>query len=97
MGTDGSTSNQSPTVKVYPARTPGWNKVNLAAANEKHTQADVKAFLSDFFGDAQVVWVGKGGYSANAATAAKIKGARRQGRQLLGADRERERDDPRDR
>ena len=73
VGTDGSTSNQSPTVKVYPARTPGWNKVNLAAANEKHTQADVKAFLNDFFGDAQVVWVGKGGYSANAATAAKIK------------------------
>lgn len=72
-GTDGSTSNQSPTVKVYPARTPGWNKVNVAATNEKHTQADVKAFLTDFFGDAQVVWIGKAGYSANATTAAKIK------------------------
>lgn len=72
-GSDGSVSNQSPKVKVYPARTPGWNKFNVAPANEIHTQADVKTFLSDFFSDAQIVWVGKGAYSANATTLARIK------------------------
>lgn len=72
-GSDGSISNQSPKVKVYPARVPGWNKYNLATGNEKANAADVKTFLTDFFADAQIVWVGKAGYSANAITAAKIK------------------------
>jgi hypothetical protein len=72
-------TNQSPKVKIFPARAPGWNKFQLAATNEKHTQADVKALLADFFADAQIVWLspgtntGKGAYSANPATAAKIK------------------------
>lgn len=70
---DGTISNQSPTVKVYPPRTLGWNKFNLASTNEKHTQADVKVFLTDFFADAQIVWVGKGAYSANVDTTTKIK------------------------
>ncbi|MBV5299865.1 MAG: DUF1775 domain-containing protein [Rhodoferax sp.] len=75
----GVTSNQSPKVKIFPARVPGWNKYNLAATNEKHTPADVKTLLTDFFSDAQIVWVtagtntGKGVYSANSNTAAKIK------------------------
>lgn len=75
----GATSNQSPKVKIFPARVPGWNKYNLAATNEKHTPADVSALLSDFFADAQIVWLsagtntGKGVYSANPNTALKIK------------------------
>ncbi|MEY4980329.1 MAG: hypothetical protein RLZZ352_2599 [Pseudomonadota bacterium] len=75
----GVTSNQSPKVKIFPARVPGWNKYNLAATNEKHTQADVTALLTDYFADAQIVWVapgtntGKGAYSVNTNTAAKIK------------------------
>ncbi len=76
----GVTSNQSPKVKIFPARVPGWNKYNLASSNEKHTPADVKALMTDFFSDAQIVWLmpgtnnGKGVYSPNANTAAKIKG-----------------------
>ena len=75
----GVTSNQSPKVKIFPARVPGWNKYNLAATNEKHTLADVKALLTDYFADAQIVWLaagtntGKGAYSVNTNTAAKIK------------------------
>lgn len=70
---DGSLSNQSPTVRIHPARQPGWNKFNLAATNEKHTQADVAALLSGYLADAQIVWVGKGAYSANPNTLAKIR------------------------
>ena len=75
----GTTSNQSPTVKVFPARVPGWNKYNLAASNEKHTLTDVQALLTDFFADAQIVWLapgtnnGKGIYSVNANTMTKAK------------------------
>ena len=63
----------APTVKLYPARVPGWNRYNLSADNEKHTQADVQALLTGYFADAQIVWVGKGGYSANTATLDKIR------------------------
>jgi periplasmic copper chaperone A len=72
-------SNQSPKVKVFPARSPGWNKYSLAATNEKHTQADVKALLTDFFADAQIVWLpagtntGAGAWSSNTETALRIK------------------------
>lgn len=72
-GTGGTTSNQSPKVKVYPLRAPGWNKYNLAAGNEKNTAADVVGFMTDFFSDAQIVWVGKAAFSANPITATKIK------------------------
>ncbi|MEY2667820.1 MAG: hypothetical protein RJA59_458 [Pseudomonadota bacterium] len=67
------TGADAPTVKLYPARVPGWNKYNLSADNEKHTQADVQALLSGYFADAQIVWVGKGAYSANPVTVDKIK------------------------
>jgi hypothetical protein len=72
-------SNQSPKVKVFPARTPGWNKISLPASAEKHTPAEVKALLTDFFSDAQIVWLrpgtnkGQGVYSVNPDTALKIK------------------------
>lgn len=75
----GVTSNQSPKVKIFPARVPGWNKYNLATTNEKHTPADVAALLTDFFSDAQIVWLspgtntGKGVYSANPNTTTKIQ------------------------
>jgi len=72
-------SNQSPKVKIFPVRAPGWNQFSLAANNEKHTIADVTALLKDFFGDAQIVWLlpgtntGNGAFSANPTTALKIK------------------------
>jgi len=72
-------SNQSPKVKIYPARTPGWNKFSVAANNEKHTKADVTALMTDFFSDAQIVWLtpgtntGTGAWSANPNTVQKIK------------------------
>jgi periplasmic copper chaperone A len=67
-------TNQSPKVKIYPARAPGWNKYSIAANQEQHGAAAVKAFLADYFADAQIVWVapgthdGHGGYSASAET-----------------------------
>jgi hypothetical protein len=72
-------SNQSPKVKIFPARSPGWNKFQLAATNEKHTLADVQALMTDFFADAQIVWLDTGSgsprgiYSANPVTTLKIK------------------------
>lgn len=72
-------SNQSPKVKIYPTRTPGWNKYNLAANNEKHALADVRALLTDFFSEAQIVWLmpgtnnGRGAYSANTNTTEQIR------------------------
>ena len=65
-------------MKIFPVRTPGWNKFNLAANNEKHTNAEVKTLLADFFSDAQIVWLpagtntGTGAWSANPSTAVKI-------------------------
>jgi hypothetical protein len=75
----GAPSNQSPTVKIFPARAPGWNKFQLAATNEKHTKDAVTALMADFFSEAQIVWVkpgtndGTGGWSANTATLERIK------------------------
>lgn len=72
-------SNESPKVKIYPARTPGWNKFSVAASDEKHSQAAVTALLTDFFADAQIVWLtpgtnnGTGAWSPNPNTVAKIK------------------------
>jgi len=72
-------SNQSPKVKVFPARTPGWNKFSVAANNEKHTKEAVTTLLSEFFSEAQIVWLtpgtndGKGAWSANPATVERIK------------------------
>lgn len=72
-------SNQSPKVKIFPVRSPGWNQFSLAASNEKHTSAEVTALLKDFFADAQIVWLlpgtntGNGAYSANPSTTLKIK------------------------
>ncbi len=68
-------SNQSPTVRVFPTRVPGWNSYTLPAgvAATLTTPAAVSAFVRAFFADAQIVWVGKAGYSPNAAAAAKIQ------------------------
>lgn len=72
-------SNQSPAVKIFPARTPGWNKFSVAANNEKHTNAEVVALLKDFFSDAQIVWLlpgtnnGRGAWTANPEILLKIQ------------------------
>jgi len=72
-------SNQSPRVKIYPARTPGWNKFSVPSSSEKHTPEAVAAFLTDYFSDAQIVWLtpgtnqGTGAWSANAETENRIK------------------------
>lgn len=63
---------ESPIVKVFPAHLPGWNKFNLSVGLEKHSKADVQGFLSGFFGDALIVWVGKGAWSPNATTQSQI-------------------------
>jgi uncharacterized protein YcnI len=56
----------SPKVNVLATRTPGWNTYTLGA--------DIAgAALGIFFGDAQIVWNGKAGYSANADTLGKIQ------------------------
>jgi hypothetical protein len=67
--------NQSPTVKVYPTRVAGWNSYTLPAsvAGTLTTAAAVSAFVKAYFGDAQIVWVGKAGYSPNADTTARIQ------------------------
>ena len=68
-------SNQSPTVRVYPTRQPGWNSYTLPAsvAATLTTPTAVAAFVRSFFADAQVVWVGRAGFSPNAATTTKIQ------------------------
>ncbi|MGV3619659.1 MAG: DUF1775 domain-containing protein [Archangium sp.] len=72
-------SNQSPKVKIYPSRSPGWNKYTIAANQEQHGASSVKTFLADYFADAQIVWVapgtqdGHGGFSANAETTTRIQ------------------------
>jgi hypothetical protein len=67
--------NLSPTVLVYPARQSGWNQYTLPAgvAATLTTPAAVSAFVRAFFADAQIVWVGKAAYSANAAATTKIQ------------------------
>lgn len=67
--------NQSPTVKVLPTRQPGWNSYTLPAsvATTLTTPAAVGTFIKAYFADAQIVWVGKAGYSANTSTTTKIK------------------------
>jgi YD repeat-containing protein len=67
--------NQSPAVKVYPTRVAGWNAYTLPAsvAATLATPAAVSAFVKAYFGDAQIVWVGKAGYSPNADTTARIQ------------------------
>lgn len=69
-------ANQSPTVMVFPDKRKGWNQFKLDAsavgvftATSTGTLASV---LKSHFGDAEIVWVGKKGYSANAETAKKI-------------------------
>jgi uncharacterized protein YcnI len=67
--------NQSPAVKVYPTRLAGWNAYTLPAsvAATLTTPAAVSTFVKAYFGDAQIAWVGKAGYSPNADTTARIQ------------------------
>lgn len=55
----------APTLKLVPAHKPGWNKVPVPVAI---------ADLSVYFSDAEIVWKGNAGYSANAETVALIAG-----------------------
>ena len=68
-------ANESPVIRVYPNRQPGWNSYTVPArvAATLTTPAAVGAFVQAFFADAQVVWVGKAGYSPNTLIAAKIQ------------------------
>lgn len=58
-----TTENPAPSFLVYPVRTKGWNK--YIAPDHLHNMS--------IFNDAEIVWKGKAGYSANANTAALIK------------------------
>lgn len=68
-------SNQSPVVRVLPTRTPGWNAYTLpsAVAATLTSPTAVAAFVRAYFADAQMVWVGKAGFSPNAATTTRIQ------------------------
>ena len=57
-----ATENPAPSFLVYPARTKGWNKYK--APDHLHNMS--------IFNDAEIVWKGKAGYSANANTAVLI-------------------------
>jgi hypothetical protein len=68
--------NQSPTVFVFPDKRKGFNSFKLDASVTANftaaSTATLASTLKSHFGDAEILWVGKAGYSANAATAAKI-------------------------
>ncbi len=68
-------SNQSPAVRVFPTRQAGWNSYTLPAdvAAGLTTPAAVSAFVRGFFADAEIVWLGKAGYSPNAVATTKIQ------------------------
>lgn len=52
---------EAPTLKLLPARVPGWNKYT--------TQIEINtATIQSFFSDAQIVWSGASAYSANPVT-----------------------------
>ena len=56
---------EAPTLKLLPARTPGWNKYTA--------QADIdEATIIGFFSNAYIVWSGGAAYSANPVTAGLI-------------------------
>jgi hypothetical protein len=65
-------SNQSPTVKIFPARAPGWNKFTITDATAKPAATDAIALIAGYFADAQIVWAGKSAWSSNAETLAKV-------------------------
>ncbi len=71
-------TNESPAVKIVPARTPGWNRYLMTPANELHSAQEVKDFLAAYFSDAQIVWLQapggpRGGFSVNPATTTRIQ------------------------
>lgn len=72
----GFATNQSPTVMVFPDKRKGWNQFKLdASATGVFTATStgtLAAALKSHFGDAEIVWVGKKGYSANPETVKKI-------------------------
>jgi hypothetical protein len=69
-------TNQSPTVMVFPDKRKGWNQFKLDAsavsAFTATTTGTLASALKSHFGDAEIVWVGKKGYSANPETIKKI-------------------------
>lgn len=54
----------APSLRVVPARKPGWNKFTVPTALSN---------LNDFFGDAQIVWKGTAAFSSNSTTTELIK------------------------
>ncbi len=69
-------TNQSPTVLAFPDKRKGWNKFTLDTTAlpvfTSTAPGTLAAALKSHFGDAEVVWIGKKGYSANAETIKKI-------------------------
>ena len=55
----GSEVEPAPTLRVVPARFPGWNKFTLTQPVDD---------LKSFFSDAQIVWQGSAAYSVNPTT-----------------------------
>lgn len=62
----------SPTVLAFPEKRKGFNKYTLDASTVADFVAPVAAKLKSYFGDAEIVWVGKKGYSPNPNRSAKI-------------------------
>ena len=68
----------SPTLLVFPDKRKGFNKFTLDATTTAAdfaattTTATLAAKLKSYFGDAEILWVGKQGYSANPISKAKI-------------------------
>lgn len=68
--------NQSPTVFVFPDKRKGFNSLKIDASVEANftaaATATLASVLKSHFGDAEILWLGKAGYSSNSVTAAKI-------------------------
>lgn len=56
---------ETPTLKLLPARLPGWNKYTAQANIDEAT-------IKSFFADAYIVWSGDAAYSGNPVTAGLI-------------------------
>ncbi len=69
-------ANQSPSVYVFPDKRKGFNSFKLdasvTAAFTAAATGTLASTLKSHFGDAEILWVGKAGYSSNVSTAAKI-------------------------
>ena len=61
---DAGEPEPAPALLIVPARKPGWNKFTVPAGGISS--------LSQYFGDALIVWKGESAYSSNSVTAEQI-------------------------